>query len=229
MKKLIIAPIRFSIPAILLPLLVVIILCSCATQFDKMISRYYNHELPVLDKKKKNEIQVHPAASNMPAGISLTQPQKIHFVPIVLYWKWDGKRLTTLNSTIPSVYFTNTASSYTNKRLLDKIAGKKLELSIDKTPVSFILNDKERMIFPLFGWQQLWFSPDQNNLVVSYKLSSGGNIEKSGTVEVKSIFSSQPLHYLESGRKAIAKYLDDFEANMKIMSKDIMNKLADEL
>jgi hypothetical protein len=202
--------------------------CYIARQ-TKIIDNYYNNQLPSPDKKKKNDISiVNGLKSNSPA-ISITTRKSSNVLPLILYFKVDYRFIHTLNSQIPVTFITNTINNYSNKALSDKLNGRKLQLTIEQAPFSFADVDKWHMILFLVSWDKLYMEPDTNNLVVSYKVMKNDVAEKTGSVEVKSNFTNKGRRFFQSFRSGISEYLGEYEVNLKIMTKELMNKLAEEL
>jgi hypothetical protein len=214
----------------IMAVLILLSLSSCfSAKTDKLIGRYYGNQLPVPDKKKKNSITViNSEHDNIPV-ISTTTHKTVHVLPILLYWQFEYQRNSLLNSQIPVTFISDVIYAYSNKKLIDKIADKQLELTIEQTPVSFSFIDKSHLVIPVVSWDFIYLHPDKNDLVISYRLLNHAVTEKTGRIMVKSRFNNEGIRYFESLRKALNNYLGDFEANLKIMSKEMMNKLADEL
>jgi hypothetical protein len=219
----------FSANAALLLFLTMVISSCFSAKTDKIVSRYYNDKLPTPDKKKKNEISVLNGLGKESPAISITTHKTSHMLPLIIYWQDEFRRTTTLNSQIPATYITNVISSYSSKKLSDKLNGKKLELTIEQTPYSFSTVDKEHIILFVVSWYKIYRETDAHDLVVSYKLLKNDAVEKTGKVVAKNNFSKKGLYYFQSLRSAITDALGDYETNLKIMAKELMNELTEEL
>jgi hypothetical protein len=219
----------FSLNAAIILFLMLAISSCYSAKTDKIISRYYNNQLPNPDKKKKNDISVLNGLSKNTSVISVTTHKTSHFLPLIIYWQDEFRRTTTLNSQIPATYITNAISSFSNKKLSDKLNGKKLELTIEQTPYTFSTVDKEHMILFLVAWYKIYREADTNSLVVSYKLLKDDSVEKTGRVNVTNNFTNKGIKYFQSLNSAINEYLGEYEVNLKIMAKELMNKLTEEL
>jgi hypothetical protein len=219
----------FSLNATII-LFITLAISSCfSAKTDKIISRYYNNQLPYPDKKKKNDISVLNGLNKNSSIISITTHKTTHFLPLIIYWQDEFRRTTALNSQIPATYITNAINSFSNKKLSDKLIGKKLELTIEQTPYSFSTVDKEHMILFLVAWYKIYREADTNDLVISYKLLKDDSVEKTGRVDVKDNSTNKGIKYFQSLNSAINEYLGEYEVNLKMMVKELMNKLTEEL
>ncbi|MGB3006990.1 MAG: hypothetical protein WBC06_10800 [Chitinophagaceae bacterium] len=202
--------------------------CYIARQ-SKIIDNYYNNQLPAPDKKKKNDISIVNGLKSNNTVISVTTGKTSNFLPLILYFQGHHRYIHTLNSQIPATYITNAINSNSNKTLSDKLNGRKLQLTIEQAPISFADVAKWHMVLLLVSWEKLYFEPDTNNLVVSYKVMKNDIAEKTGSMEVKSNFTNKGKRYFQSFKSGISEYLGQYEVNLKLMTKELMNKLTEEL
>ena len=95
--------------------------------------------------------------------------------------------------------------------------------------LSFADVAKWHMVLLLVSWEKLYFEPDTNNLVISYKVMKNDIAEKTGSMEIKSNFTNKGKRYFQSFKSGISEYLGQYEVNLKLMTKELMNKLTEEL
>lgn len=124
------------------------LLTACLTpqKIDKWTTAQYG--TTVQSKIRTNDyisIKV-PGTSN--DFVSSTVKRKMKLIPALLYWHWEYGTTTTLNSLIPSNYFSTAIIPYANsKKLKDKLNGQKLEITINKMPAVFSVVDKGGLVF----------------------------------------------------------------------------------
>jgi hypothetical protein len=76
-----------------------------------------------------------------------------------------------------------------------------------------------------FAWDVVTFRPDSQELVVSYKITSGDSESKKGVVRVANTDKVLRLRILQSIKNATGKYLDQYNENIKAMSKAAVDKI----
>lgn len=210
------------------------VLTSCLgpKKIDKWVAQQYEGSFSAKPPKKTDMITV---TSNLPfAGdhISTTEKNTSHMLPLLFYWQWDYKNTCTLNPQIPVNNFTKTVLTYSNKGLKQKLKGQRIELTVDKIPNTFAIDDKGHMIWVIytFGWDVISFQPENKELIVSYKLFTADNTEiKKGVITVADSNKKLFLKRYQSIKKRTWQYLDQYDANIAAMSKQVVDKLVAEL
>ena len=217
---------------ILIPF-VMVLFCSCSAskRIDRLVASQYNNQLPVRDKKNEPAITIRSSAENPFSSISLTETKTSHMLPLVLYWQWDYKNTCTLNTAIPVSIFTKTMNLQFARRLLQKLDGQQLELTIEEMPKRFAYDDKAHLIFLLYAiqWDKISVQPENGNLVVSYKTLQNGQVLKTGKIEIQNHERDRGLRFFQSWKSAISEYLADYNANMTLLTRDFGNRLLEEL
>jgi len=152
---------------------------------------------------------------------------------LLFYWQWDYKNTCTLNPRIAINDFSTTVGSYAGKKgLKQKLHGQRLQLSVDQVPNTFAIDDKGHMIWVLyaFGWDDLTVQPQKTELVVSYKLLQPDGTEvKKGVITIPDSDKGVQLAMFQSLRKKTGQYLDQYDAQLTVMSKAVVDKLMLEL
>jgi hypothetical protein len=149
---------------------------------------------------------------------SETKKQTKNFLPLLFYWQYDYMNTCTLNPKIPVNAFRSTVQSYANsKGLKQKLNGQKIELSVDKIPNVFVLNDQGHIVWVVyaFGWDVITFRPDSQELVVSYKITNGNTETGKGVVRVANSDKVLRLRILQSIKNATGQYLNQYNENIK--------------
>ena len=165
--------------------------------------------------------------------LSTTEKRTSDLLPLLFYWQWDYKNTCTLNPQIAINGFTSALTLYAGHGLRQKLNGQRLELTIEKIPTRFAIDDKGHLIWVLiyaFGWDRLTVQPEENLMVVSYKLTKEDNtVVKSGTINIPSTDRKLVLGMYQSLKKKTFQYLDQYNSSITLMSKSLVDKLVAEL
>lgn len=219
--------------AFIFPACTLLMLSSCLTskKLDRFVAARYNNELPKLSKKKKAEIEI---TSLVPAGnseISTTVHKTDRFLPLIVYWKYNHRQSCSLNPTIAVTNFSNAVNSLATKTLIEKLNGRKLELTVEQAPSAFSLVVKENIIWLIyaFGWSKIYIEPDKKDLIVAYKLAGSDGGAKTGTIIVKTTDRNIGLRFFQSWKSATSEYLSEYDANFTSMTKTFVSQLTNEL
>lgn len=205
--------------------------CLTAKKVDKQVAKQYG-EISQPQKKKSNEnIFITSSLITSDTKISTSETKTSHVLPLIIYNQWDYKNTCTLNPQIPINNFISTVQTAANKGLRDKISGQKLELSVDKIPNIFAIDDKAHLIFfgYAYGWDNVSIMSDKVDMVVTYKLSKDGLETKKGTITIPYIYDKQKLGMFKSWKKATTEFLEQYDSNITEMSKLFVQKLATEI
>ena len=205
--------------------------CLTAKKLDKFVAAQYGNELPKLSKKRKAEIEVTGLSPAGNAYISTTVHKTDKFLPLIVYWKYDHRQRCSLNPAIALVNFSNAINSSASKELMEKVNGRKLELTVEQAPSTFSLVAKENMIWLIyaFSWSKIYVEPDVKDLVVSYKLAGSGQEEKTGKITIKNAEKSKDFRFFQSWKSATSEYLAGYNSNFTSMTKIFVTRLAGEL
>ena len=112
-----------------------------------------------------------------------------------------------------------------------KLNGQRIELSVDKIPNTFVVNDRGHIVWLIYGfhWEKITFRPDSKELVVSYKLIKDNAETKTGSITVANTKNIVPLRFFQSIKRATGEYLDVYDENMKAMGKKVIDELMKEI
>jgi hypothetical protein len=205
--------------------------CLGPKKIDRWIAEKYV-DPPVPIKKNHNQIVILSGLPFPAAKFSTTESNTSHMLPLIVYWQFDYKNTTTLNPQIPVNIFTTTVFSYASHGLQQKLNGQRIELTIEKIPTKFAIDDKGHIIWVIyaFSWEYLTVLPEERDLVVSYKVFDVNNQQmKQGTVTITSPDKPIDVHMFQSLKKKTWAFLDQYDAGIAIMSKHIVDKLVTEL
>jgi hypothetical protein len=214
-------------------LLSVLFLSSCLTpqKMDKYVAEQYGNRIPKQNKIKKADINVSSIFPSPSNNISTTVKKRSNFLPLIVYWQGDYRHICTLNSSIAVNSFSNVVNTLTNKALTEKLAGQRLELTVEQIPTEFALVDKARMIWLIYAisWDKIYMEPDFKDLVVSYKLLQNDTTVKTGKISIKGDAHNKGIRFFQSWKSATSEYLVDYNTNINTMSRAFMNQLSEEL
>ena len=224
MKRTIVA---LTIPAAL------ILMTSCLgpKKIDKWVAEKYM-EPPAPIKKSHEHISVVSNFSFDGTKFSTTEKRTSNMVPLIVYWQFDYKNTCTLNPQIAVNIFTNTVNSYSGHGLKQKLEGQRIELTIEKVPNKFAIDDKGHLIWVVFAysWDYLTVLPVEKDLVVSYKVFDINNLQmKQGSVTISGSDKPIDVHMFQSLKKKTWAFLDQYDAGIAVMSKHMVDQLVTEL
>lgn len=204
--------------------------CLTSAKLDKFVASQYNNELPKPSKKKKADIEVTSQLKSDNSQISTTTHKTDNFLPLIIYWKYNHRQSCILNSSIAVTNFSNAVNNMATKTLIDKLNGRKLELTVEQAPAAFSVVLKENMIWLVyaFAWEKVYIEPDKKDLIVTYKLV-GGEGDKTGKVTVKNTDKNVGLRYFQSWKSATSEYLSEYNAHFTTMTKNFVTQLTSEL
>ncbi|MEI6947373.1 hypothetical protein V9K67_09295 [Paraflavisolibacter sp. H34] len=201
--------------------------CYTAKKMDKWIDKQYG-EVP---QKIKSNDYIHINTGSLPVSDRLSDTRKgdRKLIPALVYYKWDYSTVSTLNPQIPASHLSAALLPYANtKGLRKKLNGQTLELTLEKMPSVFSFRDKGVMIFLLLaytGWEQISIEPKQEEMVVSYRLLKDGKETRKGTISIPNRDRPVTQRVLQSTRKMTGLYLEQYNNNIRSMSKELVDRL----
>lgn len=205
--------------------------CLAPQKMDAYVAKQFSNQIPKLNKKNTGNIIVTSSLPEIGAGISVTTRKTSKVLPLIVYWQYDYRHTIRLNPAIAVTNFTNAINSSYGKTLLQKLEGKKVELTVEKAPTDFALVDKGHIIFVIYviTWDKIYMEPDFKDLVVSYKISQPDNTQKSGKIEIKNTMKNKGLRWFQSWRSATSEYLIEYNSTINSMTKSFVTELLKEL
>src|ERR1019366_6629024 len=197
----------------------------------KFVATQYGNELPKPNKKKKAEIEIASLTHSDNSSISTTVHKTDKFLPLLVYWKYDHRQSCSLNPAIAETNFSNAINSLGTKGLIEKLNGRKLELTIEQAPTAFSLVLKENMIWVVyaFSWSKIYFEPDRKDLIVSYKSVGSNAVVKTGRITVKNSNKNKGIRFFQSWKSATSEFLSEHNENFTSMTKTFISQLTNEL
>lgn len=206
--------------------------CLGPAKINKWVAKEYA-AVPSPIKKKSDYISVSSSLVSSDDRISTTEKNTGKVLPLVFYWQYDYKNTCTLNPRIPINNFTSTVLSYAGKKLKQKLDGQRVELTVEKIPNAFAIDDKGHIIviiiYPI-GWDVITIQPVALDMVVSYKVIKDDNTEtKRGVITIPNKDRGAGLEMFQSLKKKTLQYLDQYNANITLMSKHVIDELITEL
>ncbi len=205
--------------------------CFSPQKMDAYVSEKFYNQVPKLNKKNVQNIAVASSLQGTENRISVTTKKTSKVLPLIVYWQYDYRLMSRLNPEIAVNNFTNAINSSYSKTLMQKLEGKKLELTVEKAPTDFALVDKGHIIFIVYviSWNKVYMEPDFKDLVVSYKIIQADNTQKSGKIEIKNTMKNKGLRLFQSWRSATSEYLNEYNSTINTMTKSFVTELLKEL
>lgn len=214
--------------------LLTIVLTSCLgpAKINKWVDKHYGETLNT-PAKKNDYLTVTSPLVTSDLKASTTKKEIKNFIPLLFYWQYDYRNTCTLNPKIPVTTFQSAVQGYANsKGLRQKLNGQKIEMSVDKIPNVFVLNDRGHLVYAVFyafGWDDITFRPDNQELVVSYKITKDNVETGKGVITVSNSDKMRRLRLFQGIKKATNQYLDQYNDNLKAMSKVAVDKIVSDV
>ncbi len=181
-------------------------------------------------KKKQEQITISSSLKWPDYDISKTEKNTSGMLPLIVYWQFDYKNTCTLNPQIPLNIFNTTVHSYAPHGLRQKLQGRRLEMNVKQIPATFAIDDKGHMILFIVSWDIITIVPEDKDMVVSYQLLDSNNQSvKTGEVAFSALEKPIDLQMFQSLKKKTWAYLDQYDAEIAMMTKKLMDKLVTEL
>ena len=211
-----------------------LLLCSCLgpKMINKWVNQHYEGNLPNTSKKKEDAVSISHNISFPGSQLSNTENKTSKVLPLIIYWQYDYINTCTLNPVIPINDFTAAVTAYSRTTAFkQKLNGQKLELTVNKIPGRFTIDDKGHLIWLVyaFAWDKITIKNEDRELQVSYRVINGGAEVKSGTVSVTAQDREVPLGMFRSLKKKTKEFLTSYNAGIKTLSKTAMDKILGEL
>lgn len=206
---------------------------SCLTlkKLDAFVAEQYGNQVPKLNKKNAANLTVSSTLPKTGDAISVSRNKTSNFLPLILYWHYEFRRVCALNPDIAANTFTNALNNASSKTLQQKLQGKTLELTVEQAPVGFSFTEKTNIIFVVYviSWSRLSVEPDFKDLVVSYKLTNADGTSKTGTIQVKNPMRDKGLRLFQSWKSAVSEYITEYNYTINNMAKSFAGELMKEL
>lgn len=206
--------------------------CIGPKRIDKWVAMHYN-QVPLPVKKKSDLVNIQSTLPTTGNKLSETTKKKGSLLPLIVYWKWTYGNTCNLNPQMGINHFTTTVMNQATRSLKQKLNGQTLELTLEKLPATFDLDDTGHAIFVLlyvFSWEKVKIQPQDKELLVSYKVyDSNRVVTKTGRVVVPVTQTAVNVGLYKSVKKKTWHYLEQHDASIIAMSKTVVEKIAAEL
>jgi len=213
---------------------VILIFTSCLTakKVDRWVAGKYKDQPAPRTRKGAENISVNTTLPDMGNSMSSSELKTTRFLPLILYWQFENRTTCQLNPQIAVNNFTNIIKTYHVNATLQKLNGRRLEVTIEKLPRTFVLTDIEHAIWLvyIFAWYKLAVEPGKEGMLVSYKLYDQTNtVVKSGEASTSNMDKGIPIGPFQSVKRKTWEYLDQYNANISTLSKEIIDSIVAEL
>ncbi len=156
------------------------------------------------------------------------EKSKSFFIPAILYWGWENTIQCKINPNLIEKSFKLTFLHCADSiGLLNNLEGKKLEISIEAMPTSFMYTNQGNAIIFIIAYTVSELEaiyPQRENLVINYKLIKDEQTIKSG--KLAAINNDQPIKNIWKSTKQFTwLYIDQFNNNTKMLTNDIVQQL----
>jgi hypothetical protein len=164
--------------------------------------------------------------------LSATTSETKHFLPLLFYWHIDYVNTTNLNPCIPLNQLSRSIVANASRLALKtKLNGRRIELTVEKIPNGFHLEDDGHLIWFIYayGWDYLTIDPMNNQLIISYRILQGNQELKTGTITLNSQDKGVHLKMFQSLKHMTKDYLESYDQNIGLLGKEFVQRLEMEL
>ena len=204
--------------------------CIGPKKADKWIAQKYGDSVS-LKKSRADYYSLSSPLITSDAKVSRSVKNGTKTLPLFFYWRFDYSMTSTLNPKIAVNLFANAFTTYGNsKQLKEKLKGRSLQLVMEKVPASFTFHDDFRdinLILAQIHWEKIYLVPENLDMVISYTIS--GAEKKTGTIVLPDNNKLKKNRFFEKMSTAYTEYLNEYEDNIKIMARTVVDKMIAEL
>ncbi len=206
--------------------------CISPRKTDKWVANHYGN-VPAPIKKKNELVTVQSNVASMGSVLSESRRKSASVLPLLVYWKWNYVNACQLNPQMALNGFTTTVNSYAGRVLKPKLSNQTIELTVEKIPSAFDLDDTGHYIYLGIygiGWETVTLVPQEHALQVSYKvINTDKSIARTGMVTMPISIEPVKAGMYQSVKKKMNLYLEQYDAAMILMGRKLIDKLAAEL
>ena len=206
--------------------------CIGPKRMDKWIGEKYG-ETTTFIKPKANYFTLTSPLITADEKTSSSTKNTRKFLPLFFYWEVDYQISSTLNPKVPLNLFITSFTNYANsKNLKQKLNGQILEMTINKLPTTFSLNDDFRdinLILLQINWEKIYVLPENTNLQITYKLLKENVEIKNGVLNIPDMNRIKEKGYFKKMKTATIEYLTLYDENIKLIAKSAVDKMLGEL
>lgn len=208
------------------------VFASCLTpkKVDKEVAKQYQPILASKTPTPQGNISVTSDLAYSGGEISTSESKTSNMLPLIIYWQWHYTNTCTVNPQIPVNNFISVIN--TSEALKNKLAGKKLQITVNKIPHTFQILDKAHLIalgIINHGWDNISMSSTDMEIAITYKVIDNNNELKTGKITIPNFDDKKTLPMFKNLNKALKEYLIQFDENITSISKLVADKLVSEL
>lgn len=222
---------HYSLTVNLLFLIILLTGCLTPRKMDKWVNIHYEGREQI---KPKSNDSISFQQDKSDEKTSETEKIKSSLLPLLFYWQWKHITHTSLNRNLTTSAFSNSFISVANtKGIKAKIGDNKLVIRFDNNPTDFTFHENGSLIYLVLayiGWESILIQPKQEQIGISYLLTDKNGIEiKKGNILIQNPNKEQRFKKFQSLKKLTWSYFDNCEANLKLISRELADKLLAEL
>lgn len=206
--------------------------CMNARRIDRTISKYYGNTIPT--KVRSTDYISFKVENSIAADrVSESAKTKNKLLPLLVFWKWDIAHTATINTMMPVANFTNEFIAQTNKsKLKEKLGDATIEVVVKDSPANFHVRDQGWIVYFLLyyvGGSKFYADPVNELLSIKYTVKYASGQTKTGELSTQNTNKQKAPKFFQSFKGMVAEYLTTSDANMKLMAKDLANKMIAEI
>lgn len=203
--------------------------CLSARKVDKLVAKYY--EDVEVDIKNTDYMQFSRDSSDLNNKVSTTNRVKKTLLPLLLYWNWNYEFHTEVNNSYALSSLSKEIAKYADTvGLKNKLNGNTLQLTLGEYSTNFDLNFRGGvlylMITAITTSLHLDINPSKEFLYFSYQVMNGNKEIKKGKIKVRNPATSvTTTSEFAKPAMLVGDYLSKFEHGMKMVGKEVVDKL----
>ncbi|HEY5461906.1 MAG TPA: hypothetical protein VIJ95_01505 [Hanamia sp.] len=206
--------------------------CLTPKKIDSRVSDHYGEINNGKPGKQGDYLYITSPLITNDLPVSTTVKTSKNLLPLLFYWQCDYFLTCKINPKIPVNMCESAIRKYANsKSLKQKLNNASVSLTVKSIPNSFVLFERDHVIWVIyaFSWVQQAFTPQLSDLVVSYQITQNGAVIKNGLITVPDNDKPLNVKYMNSVKKLEDQYLDQYDENIEMMSKKVVDELIHEL
>ena len=206
--------------------------CTSTNKFTRFVNERYPNQSQLSYEYKSDFLNVNTNDIAEQDSFCETERIKGIIVPAIFYWYWNNTVSCSVNpkfSACKMAYYLKTDAEAMG--LKEKLNGSKINISIKTLPASFRYINKGHLIIALVAYTMIYkegISPEQQNMIIEYEIIKNDSVIQKKTIEI--FDKNEFIKQTHMSRKNLTwQYIDEYENNLKMLSKDAILKIANQL
>jgi len=204
--------------------------CMSTHDFSNVVKSKLGVYVHMPEKNQVDNVVIITDKLHFDDSAVVVRKQKSYFIPAIVYWQ----KVNTLSCDINNRYFVNMFSDVFKDAVsefhMKKYLGfRRLEVSIESVPSSFIYSDKFYGVFALicFSLYSENIRPAESQIKVTYRILDGDKVVKTG--RYTNVVAKPMKNNFSPHSEFIEYYLNDLKSNFEYHSEKAVLQIVDDL